>query len=527
MKIDNIIENAVKAVINEYTDSDFSGAELIRDVMANKPDNEAMEFITKYFPNAVKSMSTAQGNLKASDASPIKKRMGQYAPMFIHVQYNKFKDDANQIFAVHQRQYYNSNFKNNPGGEKFNPQVTKLAFMGGDDRKDNMGEILVVTDEYIKDLSKLRSQGKLDKTMSESVNESVNEEINTDIVNRNINLLDKAADMAIKNPKGNVVELAKIIKKYISGIRNSIKESKVNEAVKEVVLSNEILDFLEERGIVKGSDAQKVHKDLTAFLKEKLIKESTVNEYGPMRGSGNRNYSTNGLVDRIGDLDDLLMSDRKAEREWEEMSQNYLDGERGSEYWGDLGDQELQDAIDGAESLMKKYRIKESIKEGTMSDIHMLAQEASTIEEFIKEFMADYGDKFAGASKPKLDKWLADLYTDAKSMKESKLNENRGQDEATDLIAKLERTLYTKLSDLELDAFKKEMAQHFGSAMNESTTSSKTESITKRLKEDTEYQEFFKSTMHKFGVKSPKELKGKKKAEFFNYVDKNYKAKSE
>ena len=335
MKIDNIIENAVKAVINEYTDSDFSGAELIRDVMANKPDNEAMEFITKYFPTAVKSMSTAQGNLKASDASPIKKRMGQYAPMFIHVQYNKFEDDANQIFAVHQRQYYNSNFKNNPGGEKFNPQVTKLAFMGGDDQKDNMGEILVVTDEYIKDLSKLRSQGKLDKTMSES------------------------------------------------------------------------------------------------------------------------------------------------------------------------------------------------IKEGSMSDIHMIAQEASTIEEFIKEFMADYGDKFAGASKPKLDKWLADLYTDAKSMKESKLNENRGQDEATDLILKLERNLYTKLSDLELDAFKKEMAQHFGSAMNESTTSSKTESITKRLKEDTEYQEFFKSTMHKFGVKSPKDLKGKKKDEFFNYVDKNYKAKSE
>jgi hypothetical protein len=50
-----------------------------------------------------------------------------------------------------------------------------------------------------------------------------------------------------------------------------INESAVNEAAKEVVLSNEILDFLEERGIVKGSDAQKVHKDLTAFLKEKLI----------------------------------------------------------------------------------------------------------------------------------------------------------------------------------------------------------------------------------------------------------------
>ena len=80
----------------------------------------------------------------------------------------------------------------------------------------------------------------------------------------------------------------------------------------------------------------------------KLLRESMVTE-------------TNDLVDRIGDLDDILMSDRKAEREWEEMSQNYLDGQRGSEYWGDLGDQELQDAIDDAESLMKKYRIKESV----------------------------------------------------------------------------------------------------------------------------------------------------------------------
>ena len=82
----------------------------------------------------------------------------------------------------------------------------------------------------------------------------------------------------------------------------------------------------------------------------KLLRESMVTE-------------TNDLVDRIGDLDDILMSDRKAEREWEEMSQNYLDGQRGSEYWGDLGDQELQDAIDDAESLMKKYRIKESVNE--------------------------------------------------------------------------------------------------------------------------------------------------------------------
>ncbi len=94
---------------------------------------------------------------------------------------------------------------------------------------------------------------------------------------------------------------------------------------------------------------------------DKMKFESVVNEYGPMRGSRNRNYSTNDLVDRIGELDDILMYNRKTEREWEEMSQNYLDGERGSEYWADLGNQELQDAIDDAESLMKKYGIKESV----------------------------------------------------------------------------------------------------------------------------------------------------------------------
>ena len=55
----------------------------------------------------------------------------------------------------------------------------------------------------------------------------------------------------------------------------------------------------------------------------------------------------------------------------------------------------------------------------------------------------------------------------------------------------------------------------------------KTESIVNKLKEDAEYQKFFKSAMDKFGIKSPKGLSDKKKKEFFNYVDKNYKAKSE
>ncbi len=50
-------------------------------------------------------------------------------------------------------------------------------------------------------------------------------------------------------------------------------------------------------------------------------------------------------------------------------------------------------------------------------------------------------------------------------------------------------------------------------------------------KEETEkqkkYQAFFNKALKKFGVKSPSELEGDKKKEFFDYVDKNYEADKE
>ncbi len=42
-----------------------------------------------------------------------------------------------------------------------------------------------------------------------------------------------------------------------------------------------------------------------------------------------------------------------------------------------------------------------------------------------------------------------------------------------------------------------------------------------------DYEAFFQSALKKFGVSSPDELDDDKKKELFNYVDKNYKAKSE
>lgn len=55
----------------------------------------------------------------------------------------------------------------------------------------------------------------------------------------------------------------------------------------------------------------------------------------------------------------------------------------------------------------------------------------------------------------------------------------------------------------------------------------KTSHIVKRLQEDAAYQEFFKKAMGKFGINSIGELDGEKKKEFFNFIDKNYKAEKE
>ena len=55
-------------------------------------------------------------------------------------------------------------------------------------------------------------------------------------------------------------------------IREEIRRV-IKEVDNEVVLSNEILDFLEERGVISANSAQKIHKDLTDFLKSKIIKE--------------------------------------------------------------------------------------------------------------------------------------------------------------------------------------------------------------------------------------------------------------
>lgn len=61
---------------------------------------------------------------------------------------------------MHQKQYYNSNFKDKD--PDFNPGVSVITLMKVDENDDgqNLGSILVKTDEYVQDLRNLPGLGK-------------------------------------------------------------------------------------------------------------------------------------------------------------------------------------------------------------------------------------------------------------------------------------------------------------------------------------------------------------------------------
>ena len=109
------------------------------------------------------------------------------------------------------------------------------------------------------------------------------------------------------------------------------------------------------------------------------------------------------LIDRVGELDDVLMSNTKAEREWDEIIENYLDGEN-ADYWGDLGNQELEDVISEAEALIKKYKIKDP-NFFTVNDLKPIAkyikeQYGYSTTEFLEESIYNEYKKNASVNDP-------------------------------------------------------------------------------------------------------------------------------
>ena len=160
-----------KALIREFTDHSFKGSEIIDDANRRGPDMFGKQIFSELLPKGVASENDAIEALKAHDKSPIKARMGQYAPMFVHVQYHNLEHEGEK-YRMHQTQYYNSNFKDKD--PNFNPGVCKITLFKDPDGEDtNLGTIIVKTDQYIQDLNALPGLGK---RVSEAANEGTGNE---------------------------------------------------------------------------------------------------------------------------------------------------------------------------------------------------------------------------------------------------------------------------------------------------------------------------------------------------------------
>ena len=158
--------NETKGQLNEYTDDRFKGSEVIDDANKRGPDMFGKQIFADLLPKGVASENDAVEALKAHDKSPMKARMGQYAPMFVHLQYHDLEHEGEK-YRMHQTQYYNSNFEDkdpsfNPGVSKITLfKITKPALDRRDrEETDELGTIIVKTDQYVQDLRNLPGLGK-------------------------------------------------------------------------------------------------------------------------------------------------------------------------------------------------------------------------------------------------------------------------------------------------------------------------------------------------------------------------------
>ena len=142
-----IIKEEVQKVLKEYTDNNFSGRKELSDIARRKPDMFGQQIFDELFPMGAKSESAAIRALKNYDM------ISQRSPMFVHVQYHYFEDKEGTPYFVHEQQYYNSNFQ-----DARNPRVTVLTLEKNpnSENEEEIGQMLVKTEDYIKDLKRLK-----------------------------------------------------------------------------------------------------------------------------------------------------------------------------------------------------------------------------------------------------------------------------------------------------------------------------------------------------------------------------------
>ena len=100
---------------------------------------------------------------------------------FVHMQYHKTKGLEDEYF-IYQTQHYNSNYD-----DFRNPKFTLLSITKNKDteKKEDLGEYIVDTNAYLKDLEALRSKGVLGKRVMENFEKGYGEKIDTDYFKNN------------------------------------------------------------------------------------------------------------------------------------------------------------------------------------------------------------------------------------------------------------------------------------------------------------------------------------------------------
>ena len=216
-KINDYDMNESKETLKEFTDTSFKGSDVIDDANERGPDMFGKGIFADLLPKGVASENDAIEALKAHDKSGIKSRMGRYAPMFVHLQYHDLEHEGEK-YRIHQTQYYNSNFKDkdpsfNPGTSKITLfKVTKPAVDRFDrEETDNLGTIVVKTDQYTQDLKNLPGLGK---RVSEEVTKPEEEKLKK---------IKKELEGASKMHAGQAKKIAKIVKEKLTK-RSSVED---------------------------------------------------------------------------------------------------------------------------------------------------------------------------------------------------------------------------------------------------------------------------------------------------------------
>ncbi len=242
-------------MLKEFTDNRFKGSEVIDNANERGPDMFGKGIFADLLPKGVASENDAIEALKAHDKSPIKARMGQYAPMFVHMQYHELEHEGEK-YRMHQKQYYNSNFKDKD--PDFNPGVSEITLMKVDENDEghNLGTIIVKTDQYIEDLRNLPGLGK--RHMEEStLNDAKGGQIMPGdyVKNQHGNIYQRVDGKVGKHDAYVRVTNGKVGKKK-TGLHDSFKLTLVNkDELKENVKVGDILTKDGKKGkVVKVMD---------------------------------------------------------------------------------------------------------------------------------------------------------------------------------------------------------------------------------------------------------------------------------